>query len=144
MSDLLLNPRGDGTFDLSFDNGDLQMGKSLENAVLISLGSDARVAEKSFKNELQDDGWWGEPTFEGDKWGSLLHTAFKKKNDSNVVLLAKQYAEDSLKWLVEDGVAKSVNVDVTDIGNGLSLEVSVTKGDEEKKYRYEFLWSEVA
>lgn len=144
MSDLLLNPRGDGTFDLFFENGDLQMGKSLENAVLVSLGSDARVAEKSFRNELQDDGWWGEPTFEGDKWGSLLHTVFKRKNDPNVVLLAKQYAEDSLKWIVEDGVAKSVNVDVSDIGNGLSMEVSVTKGDEEKKYRYELLWNEVA
>lgn len=144
MSDLRLVPRGDGTYDLSFENGDLQMGKSLENSVLISLGSDARVAEKTFRNELQDDGWWGEPTFEGDRWGSLLHTIFKKKDDPNMILLAKQYAEDSLRWLVDDGVAKSVRVDAAATNNALTMEIAITKGSEEKKYRYEFLWSEVA
>lgn len=144
MADLSLYRREDGNFDLDFDGKDLQTGKSLESEVILSLGSDARVAGNSFSNVLQDDGWWADPTFNGDRWGSLLHTLFRKKNDANVLLLAKQYVDDSLKWLVEDGVVGSVDTDVTKDENALYIEVAISKGGESKNYRFEVMWSEVA
>lgn len=144
MSDLALTRRKDGQFDLVFENGDLQMGESLESAVLISVGSDARAAEKNFENTLQDDGWWGEPTFEGDKWGSLLHTLSHQKNNPNTLLLAKQYAKDSLQWLIDDGVAKTINVDVALENNVAQIEIVLSNGDKAKNFRYEILWDEVA
>lgn len=144
MADLSLYRRSDGNFDLAFDGVDLLTGKSLESIVVLSLGSDGRVASGSFKNELQDDGWWGESTFEGDRWGSLLHTLFKKKNDPNVVLLARQYVSDCLKWIVEDGIADSVDSKVTKDDKALYIDVRVEKGNVSKNYRYEVMWSEVA
>ena len=143
MSDLALTRRADGQFDLSFENGDLQLGESLESAVVISIGSDARVAEKKFEKELRDDGWWGEPTIDGDKWGSLLHTLFKRKNDSNTLLLTRQYVEDSLKWLVEDGVVKSIDVDVKKNESGENILITLSNGSGSQDSRFEFLWNEV-
>ena len=144
MSDLALNRRSDGCYDLVFDGKDLQTGKSLENVVVISIGSDARVAGRNFKNTLQGDGWWGESTFDGDRWGSMLHTLFQRKNDANVVLLAKQYVDDSLKWLVEDGVAGSVDSSVTKDDDALYISIDISKGGVTQNYRFEIMWSEVA
>lgn len=144
VSDLALYRRGDGNFDLFFDGKDLQTGKSLENVVVISIGSDGRVAGSSFKNVLQDDGWWAESTFEGDRWGSLLHTLFKRKNDPNMLLLAKQYVNDSLQWLVEDGVVGSVESVVSNNAETLNISVNLLKGEVTQNYRFEILWSEVA
>lgn len=144
MSDLALYRREDGNFDLFFDGKDLQKGKSLENAVIISMGSFARKAEKKFKNVLQDDGWWAETTFEGDRWGSLLHTLSKRKDDSNLVLLVKQYVNASLRWLVEDGVVDLVNTEAFNGDDAIDIKVTVSKGDETENYRYKFLWNEVS
>ena len=144
MSDIALYRREDGNFDLCYDDGDLLMGKSLENSVLVSIGSDAREAGKKFKNVLQDDGWWGESTFEGDQWGSKLHELFKKRFDSNLILLANQYVEESLRWLVDDGVADSVSSNSSKDSKALYISITVSKGGQTENYRYEFLWSEVA
>lgn len=144
MADLSLYRRDDGKFDLEFDGNDLITGKSLETEVIISLGSDGRAAGNEFRNMLQDDGWWGEPTFEGDKWGSLLFTLSRRKNDSNIILLAKQYAEDSMKWLVEDGVVNSVKADATKDDVALYIDVEVSKGGESQSFRFELMWNEVA
>ena len=144
MADLSLYRRADGFFDLFFDGNDLQTGGSLEGLVILSIGSDRRKAGSAFKKELQDDGWWGESTFEGDRWGSLLYTVFNNKNDSNVLLLAKQYVEDSLKWLVEDGVVGSVSADVSKDDEALYLSLLLSKDGVEQSFRYEFLWKEVA
>lgn len=144
MSDLALKRREDGYYDLVFDGKDLQKGESLESAVVVSIGSFAREAEKVFKNELQDDGWWAEPTFEGDRWGCMLHTLSKRKNDSNLILLAEQYVDASLRWLVEDGVVDSVKSEARSDDETLDILVVVSKGDKTENYRYDFLWNEVS
>lgn len=142
MSDLLLERRNDGFFDLSFENGDLRVGESLKNAVLLSIGSMARTTS-GFSGKLQNDGWWGEPSFDGDKWGSLVHTLFQKRGDANAVLLARQYVKNSLQWLIDDGVASDVNVDVLCDAEYLNIDVSVLNGEDVEDYRFNLLWSEV-
>ena len=144
MGDLKLQCRNDGYYDLAFENGDLQLGKSLESAVLVSVGSLGRGAAKYFKKELQDDGWWGEPTIEGDVWGCLVHTLSKEPNQQNRQLLAVQYVKDSLRWLVDDGVAGSVDAEVEFKGEYLCISVVIKKGGDREDFRYEILWNEVA
>lgn len=144
MADLSLYHREDGNFDLDFDGVDLRTGKSLENGVVLSIGSEGRSAGNSFEKTLQSDGWWGEPTFENDRWGSLLHTILSKKNDANIILLAEQYVKDSLKWLVDDGVFGSVEATATKDDSALYIDVAISKGDVSENYRYEIMWREVA
>lgn len=141
MSDLLLDSRGDGSFDLAFD-GDLLIGESLKSAILISIGSYARK-KYGFSNMLNDDGWWGESTIEGDKWGNLLHDLANKRNDSNLLLLVRQYVKNSIQWLIDDGVVSSFDVDVDVSEKSLNIEIIANKGGKNEDYRFEILWSEV-
>lgn len=144
MSDLKLESRSDGLYDLAFENGDLQLGKSLENSVIVSIGSDSRIAEKKFSGKLADDGWWGEPSFENDLWGSRLFTILKRKKDGNALLLAEQYVKKSLQWMIDDGVVESVDVDVGFDNASLLLNISLSKKSEKETFKYEFAWNEVA
>lgn len=52
--------------------------------------------------------WWAAPTV-----GSRLHELQREKDRPRVYVLAKQYAEQALKPLVDDGRAKSVSVTAT-------------------------------
>lgn len=144
MGDLKLQRRDDGIYDLAFVDGDLQLGKSLESAALVSVGSLGRGAEKAFKKDLQDDGWWAEPTIEGDVWGCLVHTLTQVSKRPNRELLAVQYVKDSLRWLVDDGVADSVDAAADVTSEYLVITVHIEKGGERDDYRYEILWNEVA
>lgn len=144
MSDLKLESRSDGLYDLAFENGDLQLGRSLESAVLVSIGSDSRIAEKKFSGKLADDGWWGGPSFENDMWGCRLFGILQRKKDGNALLLAGQYVKKSLQWMIDDGVVESVDVDVSFVGELLLLNVSLAKKGEKETFKYEFAWSEVA
>ena len=144
MGDLKLQRRDDGLYDLAFVDGDLQLGKSLESAALVSVGSFGRGAEKAFKKDLQDDGWWAEPTIEGDVWGCLVHTLTQVSKRPNRELLAVQYVKDSLRWLVDDGVADSVDAAADVTSEYLVITVHIEKGGEREDYRYEILWNEVA
>ena len=129
---------------MAFENGDLQLGKSLENAVIVSIGSDSRIAEKKFSGKLADDGWWGEPSFENDLWGSRLFTILKRKKDGNALLLAEHYVKKSLQWMIDDGVVESVDVDVGYDNASLLLNISLSKKSEKETFKYEFAWNEVA
>ena len=61
-----------------------------------------------------------------------------------MVLLARQHVSDCLKWIVEDGIADSVDSKVTKDDKAMHIDVLVKKGNVSKNYRYEVMWSEVA
>ncbi|EFX7053237.1 hypothetical protein BM640_001258 [Shigella sonnei] len=49
--------------------------------------------------------WWADKTV-----GSLLHTLQREKDRSRVYTLAKQYSEQALQPLIDDGRAESIRV----------------------------------
>lgn len=107
--------------------------EDLPRAVLISLFSWRRA-------ELDDDlpgsnkyGWWGDtyPVESNDRIGSRLWLLNRAKLTTETVLRAKQYAEQSLQWLVDDGVAASVTVIAERQGlSMLALAVLIVRGDK--------------
>lgn len=139
MPDLLLKKVDAENYDLSFEDGDLAVTDSVENLIVISVGSQARSSGNVFSKNLQCDGWWAEKTFGDEKWGGLVHTLFSRKSDSNTVILAKAYIEDSLKWLVDNGIVESVEVSVSNELEKIVSEISVKKNGEKNDYRFEFL-----
>lgn len=65
--------------------------------------------------------WWAAPEI-----GSRLHELLHEKDLSRVGRLAKQYAEDALKQLLEDGRATAITVTVSQPKNGwLVLDIEV-------------------
>lgn len=73
--------------------------------------------------------WWADTSL-----GSRLHELQRSKDLSRVGALAKQYAEDALKPLLDDGRAKAIAVTVEQPHNGrleLLVEVTDATGDRQ-------------
>ncbi len=147
MSDLALFRRSDGNFDLAFgeDEGDLLKTDSLENAVIVSIGSYARERKLGREANLKPSvgGWWGDALDESGTLGGYLYEAFPGKLDDATAKSVKNLVEESLAWMVEDGVVKSVSSSVAVDGESITVAVVITanSGDDEI-FDYSFKWGD--
>lgn len=118
----------------------------LETAVVLSLFTDRRAEaddELPF-GESDRRGWWGDawPGTAGDRIGSRLWLLHREKQTAAVVERAREYAEEALAWLVDDGVASAVEVQASVIRRGvLGLAIAVHRPAEPvARYRFETFW----
>lgn len=146
IGDILL-----GDFNFDADVQDLESSIGLETAVIISLFTDRRARDD---DELPDPnnpdrrGWWGDLTskFSNDQIGSRLWLLERSKTTEDIPARAKKYAEESLAWLVEDGVAVRVEVEAERQGSPgndiLALKVLVYRKYENKQAEeFYFQWA---
>ena len=115
---------------------DLNSTEPLVRAVIISLFTWCRANPSDdlpgVGTQAQRMGWWGDsfPVVPNDRIGSRLWLLSRAKLSSETVARAKEYAEESLKWLVDDGVAARVDVEVARIGlSTLGLACRIYKSD---------------
>jgi len=95
--------------------GDLNLvdDLDLETAVLISIFTERRVepGDEHSDTLTYKGGWWGNAIDGGtDKIGSRMWLLAREKATVSNVNKARVYLEECLKWLLDDGVAKSVVV----------------------------------
>lgn len=117
----------------------------LIQAVLISLFSWRRSDEDDGVEIPHRQGWWGD-TFadtSGDRIGSKLWLLRREKLTREVIARAKDYAEESLRWMIEDAVAKSVVVETERDGDRLNLSVVVTRASDLRSLeaRFQDIWN---
>jgi phage gp46-like protein len=89
----------------------LQAGGDLETAVLLSIFSD-RVADPDDAipdGSADPRGWWGD-AFAAAPIGSKLWQFDRSKQTPAVLAGVKNALAEALAWLVDDGVAASVDV----------------------------------
>lgn len=103
--------------DLSVVDEDLESESGLETAVIISLFTDRRARdddELPDPNNLDKRGWWGDLVSEivGDQMGSRLWLLERSKTTPDVLVKAKEYAEEALQWMMDDQVAMKIEVEV--------------------------------
>jgi len=123
MSDIKTVIKGeDSTLhgDLSVSSGQLEMDEGLNTAVLHSLFTDARAREDDELpwGETDRRGCWFDPTLPKnaaagrtvDRYGSRLWLLSRAKQTAETLARAKEYAEEALQWLVDDGIAVKVEV----------------------------------
>ena len=146
MSDLALFRRSSGDFDLAFDEvkGDLLTSDSLENAVVISIGTYARDRKLGSIANLKPvvGGWWGDALSEKGNLGGYLYEAFPGKLTEVTARSVENLVNESLVWMVEDGVAKSVSCK-TEIADEETMNVTVTierPDGGDNAYAYEIKW----
>jgi len=141
--------------DLVIDKGDLQHDGGLESAVRISLFTDRRANDDDeLIDPNRDDkrGWWGDlvsPEVEGDKIGSRLWLLSRSKTIEQTLVLAKEYTEEALTWMIEDRVVSGIEVEVekNDQSNSrdawLAILIKIIKTNKETlDLRYELQWNE--
>lgn len=130
--------------DLAVVCGDLAVGNDLSTAVMLSLFSDRRANEDDkIPDGIDPRGWWAD-AMDGQLIGSRLWLLERARSLPETFALAKEYAEEALQWLIDDGIAAKVEVAAvpmrgTDCDCVLSLRIQITKPDGKSlgwKYRY--------
>ena len=133
-----------GVCDFALDNADLAVDEGLESSVLISLFTDSRVdGDEIPEGETDPRGFWGDvkTQVEGDSTGSKLWLLSREKLTRVTATRAKQYCQESLAWLIEDGIASGVSV-ATDIVSAklLAIQIEIEKPSGGVSYTYDYIW----
>ncbi len=144
--DIALIQQADGTFDLALDGPDLATDDGLHTAAILSLFGDARAhADDDIPDGTADRrGYWADTYAEiaGDVWGSRQWLLGREKQIPATLARAREYAEEALRWLVDDGVARSVSATASVLRPGvLALEITIARAnDAVARYRFETFW----
>jgi phage gp46-like protein len=149
MSDFSFRIKNDSDLfaDMEISEGDFLLGNELETSTTISVFSDRRADDDEFirySNNFQrpplNRGAWFD-TFRETIIGSGLWLLSREKRLDVTRVRAESYAEDSLQWLIRDGVCKSVDVTAEFDGEVLKLDIVLTKQDEESiTLQYAYVW----
>lgn len=116
------------------------MTDSLSRAVVISLFTWQRASQSDEVDNEQRMGWWGDTFAEnkGDKIGSKLWLLLRQKITEETLNRAQEYAYESLKWLIDDGICSDITVDVErdeDDPNRINLSVLLTTPTNQLTYK---------
>ncbi len=116
------------------------MTDSLSRAVVISLFTWQRASQSDEVDNDQRMGWWGDTFAEnkGDKIGSKLWLLLRQKITDETLNRAQEYAYESLKWLIDDGICSDITVDVErdeDDPNRINLSVLLTTPTNQLTYK---------
>lgn len=106
------DPADPPRFDWAIQRGDLAPDDGLETAIILSLFTDRRALPDDPLPDGSDDrrGWWADAWAEQGPVGSRLWLLEREKDTRDVVNRARDYAEEALQWLVDDGIAERIEV----------------------------------
>lgn len=137
----------DSGADLALDDFALDTDDGLETAVILSLYTDARARDDDTlpAGQTYRRGWWGDayPPETGDLIGSRLWLLRASKQLQESLTAAREYAEEALAWLVDDGAARKVEVETfiaRDEVMGMIVRIYRPQGAE-VSLRFESLWN---
>lgn len=145
MTDIALIWNGHDA-DLAIENDDLMLDDGLHTPTVISLFSDRRARADDRLPGTNDDrrGWPGDawPQVPGDQIGSRLWLLSREKELAETLRRAREYAQQGLAWMLEDGIAARVEVDVTVPKRGwLRVSVVLHRSDGSRSnHQYDSLW----
>lgn len=145
MTDIALHWQEIGA-DLARDGADLATDDGLRTAVIVSLFTDRRAEADDAIPDGSDErrGWWADawPEVDGDRIGSRLWLLHREKQLARVLVRAREYAEEALRWLIEDGIASAVRVQAEVVRQGLlGLRIEIERPSRTAvEYRFQSLW----
>jgi len=116
----------DRRFDIAQDGAALKVDDGLRTAVMLSLFIDSRAEDDDFIPDGTSDkrGWWAGPV------GSRLWLLSRQKTSNDVLPRARDYALEALQWVVDDGVARDIDVSAKWARLGvLGIFIQITKQD---------------
>ncbi len=144
MADLALVWR-DLAADCAVADADLALDDTLQTAVILSLFLDRRARPDDVIPDGTGNprGWWADTILRDDagrydQHGSRLWLLSREKQMVEVLRRAKDYADEGLAWLLEDGLATKIEVTPSNPRDGiLWLDIVITLPDGTlQTYRY--------
>lgn len=130
--------------DVLLASGDLVEENSLQTALLLSLFTDRRATPEQLQRFGGDNprGWWGDAdaTVPGDAFGSHLWLLEREIELQETLNRAREYGEQAVEWIIEDGLAESIAVVAAYPQRGvLALQVTPERARGTRE-RFAFVW----
>lgn len=143
MQDVLLKYDPNlGVYDLQLDGADFASVDGMETAIVTSLFTDARAPENRVPTAQRRRGWIGNILTIGQRreLGSLLWTLDQARITQNTMNNARVDAQACFNWMVEDGAARSINVNVVQQDrSSINIDIQYTDLDNQTE-RFTTLW----
>ncbi|MEO6217770.1 MAG: phage GP46 family protein [Sphingomonas sp.] len=141
--------------DIAIEGGSLATDDGLRTAIIISLFTDRRARADDVLPSPGADrrGWWGDcfNADPNDRIGSRLWLLEREKLIAETALKARDMCIEALAWLIEDGVASTVDVETSivpvsgrDATGGLLINISISRPDGPGRQRFDFVWDATA
>lgn len=112
----------------------------LERAVVISIFTWRRAEPSDPVDDDERYGYWGDayPDRPNDRIGSRLWLLRRRTLTDQTVRDAERYAREALAWMIEDLVARAVDVRLERIGRErLDLVVGLVLDSEQRELRFD-------
>ena len=122
------------------------IGNPLVRAVLISLFSWRRANADDDVQDGDRQGWWADTyNTDGDLTGSRIWELLRQKVTAQALRQAEEFGREALQWLIDDGVASTVDVAVEAGESGrVDMLVTVTKPDRSATtIRFQDVWEKL-
>lgn len=131
----------DDTYDIQFaDNGDILTEDSLYTAILMSLFCERRADASEVPDNARRRGWIGNEATPGFEIGSKLWIYEQARITRSVLNGIADAASDGFQWLVDDGIAVSIETRAL-LQNGKPLlEVQMLRPSSQVDKQYFALW----
>lgn len=147
MSDIAIEFNEELFFDMVLENGDLKVDDGLETSILISLFTDQKPDDTIIDLPSGEDdlrGWWGDEFLDDplDSTGGLMWLFLRGKVTNQNLNDLKKAALDSLSWMIDDGVASSVDFFIIQDGQfQVNFRIEIEKPDGSiDNFKYFFNW----
>lgn len=118
----------------------------LRTAVIVSLFTDrlAKADDRLPDDTTQRRGWWADSDADG-LIGSRLWLLCREKRTEQTRQRAIEYCKEALQWLIDDGVARAVEVEAQWNGiDRLDLLVTVSRNDGRAiELRLDWVWDQL-
>ena len=115
-----------GLADIVVGAGDLVGDPGLRTVVLVSLFTDRRLETTEDEADLDDRrGYWADTP--GNRWGSLLWRLERAKMTTETLALAEESVRASLAWLVDEGIASSIEAEASADRDCLSIRIRIVR-----------------
>jgi phage gp46-like protein len=131
-----------GNYDISLENGDFTTTDGFDSSILVSLFSDARADKSEVLRPEQRRGWWGDECSDNknSKLGSKLWLLSQARKTPVTLNRAKDYAYQALKWLVDEGYSRKIDVNASFIAEGIKLDITITNNAGATESRSYKIW----
>jgi len=114
MQDVLIKSDSNGIYDIQIDGSNFASSEGFETVIPTSYFSDSRASTVQVQKAKDRRGWVGNIlSVDIDReLGGLLWTLDQARITEDTLNFVKSFAQDSLQWLLDDGIARGVQITV--------------------------------
>lgn len=142
MQDVLIRANSDGLYDFVIEGNEFASAGGFETAIPVSLFTDARAPAALVAEPQNRRGWIGNLMTASTmrQLGSILWALDQTRITQETLNLARLEAQSAFQWMLDDGVALGVLIDLSrSSSGGITITIQITDTSNVVS-RYQTLW----